>query len=130
MADEQMADESGWRAADHNARIVADQRDQIVKLGAEIERLRAAMCPVCAHRRGECPPGRCDRCDDLRDAADEIERLRAALREIRALHEPEWASEEAKAAGKEPLVCALCGTADGLWPCSTVATIREVLGDE
>ena len=43
MADEQMADESGWRAADHNARIVADQRDQIVKLGAEIERLRAAL---------------------------------------------------------------------------------------
>lgn len=27
----------------------------------------SAMCPVCAHRRGECPPGRCDRCDDLRD---------------------------------------------------------------
>lgn len=94
MADEQMADESGWRAADHNARIVADQRDQLVKLGAEIERLRAA------------------------------------LREIRALHQPEWASEQAKAAGKEPWVCALYGTADGLWPCSTVATIREVLGDE
>src|SRR5690606_20090889 len=64
------------------------------------------------------------------DAADEIERLRAALREIRALHQPEWASEQAKTAGKEPWVCALCGTADGLWPCSTVATIREVLGDE
>lgn len=40
MADEQMADESGRRAANHNARIVADQRDQ---LGAEIERLRAAL---------------------------------------------------------------------------------------
>src|SRR5690606_21304380 len=64
------------------------------------------------------------------EAADEIDRMRAALREIRALHQPEWASEQAKAAGKEPWVCALCGTADGLWPCATVATIREVLGDE
>lgn len=64
------------------------------------------------------------------NAKAEIERLRAALREIRALHQPEWASEQAKAAGKEPWVCALCGTADGPWPCSTAATIREVLGDE
>jgi len=62
--------------------------------------------------------------------ADEIERLRAALREIRALHQPEWASEQAKAAGKEPWVCSLCGTADGGWPCDTIDMIREVLGDE
>src|SRR5690606_18919026 len=96
MADEQMADESGWRAANHNART-----GHIAGLMTLWE-----------------------------EAAAEIERLRAALREIRALHEPEWASEQAKAAGKEPWVCALCGTADGLWPCSTVATIREVLGDE
>lgn len=78
------------------------------------------MCFVCQ------TPWPCD----AAKAADEIERLRAALREIRALHQPEWASEQAKAAGKEPWVCALCGTADGGWPCSTVATIREVLGDE
>lgn len=41
MADEQMAGESGWRAAGHNARIVADQRDQIAKLGAK--QVRALM---------------------------------------------------------------------------------------
>lgn len=116
MADEQMADESGWRAADHNARIVADQRDQLVKLGAKLERLRAALREVRAR---------------MRAALLEISaRLRAALLEVRARHQPEWASEQAKAAGKEPWVCALCGTADGLWPCSTVATIRKVLGDE
>jgi len=95
MADEQMADESGWRAADHNARIVADGLTTLLEVYAE-----------------------------------EIEQLRAALREIRALHQPEWASEQARAAGKEPWVCALCGTADGGWPCDTVATVREVLGDE
>jgi len=35
--------ETWQRVANHNAHIIADQRDQIVKLGAEIERLRAAI---------------------------------------------------------------------------------------
>lgn len=28
----------------------------------------SAMCPVCAHRRGECTEGSCQQCDDARDA--------------------------------------------------------------
>jgi hypothetical protein len=65
----------------------------------------------------------------IADLEAEIERLRATLRGIRELHQPVWASEQAKAAGKEPWVCQLCGTADGHWPCDTLTDIREVLGD-
>jgi hypothetical protein len=55
----------------------------------------------------------------LRDAADEIERLRDTLDEIALLHNPTWASPEAEVARKEPWVCELCGVADGSWPCVT-----------
>jgi hypothetical protein len=73
--------------------------------------------PGCGRRRSD-PVSDDEQWPILSEAAEEIERLRAALREIRALHEPEWG------------VCALCGTADGHWPCDTIDTIREVLGDE
>lgn len=84
-------------------------------------------------------------CDLIDEAADEIERLRterteteadlnaararaemaeariAAARievaEITTNHQPMWVSEQAKAAGKDPWVCHVCGTADGSWPC-------------
>ena len=55
------------------------------------------------------------------DALAEIERLRAALdsllADIDGDHQPEWASDEAEAAGKNPWCCAWCGAADGGWPC-------------
>lgn len=51
----------------------------------------------------------------------EIERLRAAIdafiTEVDDHHTPEWASEQAKANGKEPWCCGWCGPADGGWPC-------------
>lgn len=56
--------------------------------------------------------------------------LRGLCDELDALHQPEWASDAAKAAGKKPWVCVLCGTADGHWPCDTVdevAAARAVL---
>jgi hypothetical protein len=66
----------------------------------------------------------------LTEAADEIERLRAALTEIASLHVPEWVSEAAKAAGKKPWTCETCGVEDGSWPCSTMLIIEELQGDE
>lgn len=48
-----------------------------------------------------------------------------AIRELEAGHRPEWASEKAKASGKEPLWCTTCGAADGSWPCLAA----EVAGD-
>jgi hypothetical protein len=61
---------------------------------------------------------------------DENERLRpaiaAAIRELQAGHYPEWASEEAKAAGKEPLWCAICGAADGGWPCLSAEVANDL----
>ena len=36
-------------------------------------------------------------------------------------------TEQAKAAGKEPWACVLCGTADGSWPCSTRMEADEML---
>lgn len=81
----------------------------LVKLGAKLERVRAALLEVRAR---------------MRAALLEVRAwVRAALLEVRAHHQPERASEQ-------QWVCARCGTADGPWPCSTVATIREVLGDE
>lgn len=63
-----------------------------------------------------------------RDAADEIQRLRAEIKRLRTAidalltdidgdHRPEWSSDEAEAAGKKPWCCAWCGAADGGWPC-------------
>lgn len=68
--------------------------------------------------------------DVCADAAEEIERLRAALTDIRDLHQPMWVSEEAKAAGKKPWVCCWCGTADGSWPCDTRLVADEALAEQ
>lgn len=63
----------------------------------------------------------------LTEAGNDLARLRAALAEIRDLHQPTWTSEAAKAAGKNPWVCELCGTADGHWPCYTHLTANDAL---
>ena len=53
---------------------------------------------------------------------DIAERLRAAidslLADMDSDHQPEWASEAAKTAGKDPLWCRFCGAKDGSWPCT------------
>lgn len=63
-------------------------------------------------------------------AASEIRRLRAAidslLLDIDSDHQPEWASEAAKAAGKQPWCCRLCGPSDGSWPCAHRITLDEL----
>lgn len=50
-------------------------------------------------------------------AADLLDAIDAQVAELLAEHQPMWVSDEAKAAGKEPWVCLICGTADGSWPC-------------
>ena len=65
-----------------------------------------------------------------RDGADEIERLRAAIdafiAEVDGDHQPEWASEQAKASGKTPWCCEWCGTQDGGWPCCHRMALDEL----
>ena len=55
--------------------------------------------------------------------AREAQASRKLIADLRALHRPMWVSEQAKAAGKEPWVCELCGTGDGSWPCESVLLI-------
>lgn len=60
----------------------------------------------------------------------EIERLRAAIdafvTEVDDHHTPEWASEQAKANGKEPWCCEWCGPQDGGWPCVHRMTLDQL----
>ena len=65
-------------------------------------------------------------CDASRDRIAELE---AAIGEIDAEHQPDWATPKAKAQGKPPWVCLMCGTADGSWPCVTQAIVDEVMDD-
>lgn len=60
-----------------------------------------------------------------RSLAAEVQASRKLIADLRALHQPMWFSEQAKAAGKEPWVCELCGTGDGSWPCESVLLIDE-----
>ena len=89
-----------------------------------VERLRSrykVICRICGHMNSDMSTVHAV----LDEAADEIERLRAALVEISEQHQPIWVSEAAKAAGKEPWVCVYCGTADGSWPCTTKIIVNE-----
>lgn len=58
-------------------------------------------------------------------------RLRTAidtfLAEVDSQHAPEWASPEAKAAGKEPWLCVTCGVADGHWPCAERMALDDLI---
>ena len=60
----------------------------------------------------------------------EIFRLRNAIdvfvAGVDVQHAPEWASEAAKAAGKEPWVCVTCGVGDGSWPCAERLALDEL----
>lgn len=63
-------------------------------------------------------------------AADKIELLLSSidnlLEDIDADHQPEWASEEARLAGKDPWCCVTCGPADGSWPCVHRMALNEL----
>lgn len=80
---------------------------------AEVERLESARQQLLNSGRGYM--------DMVVEERDKIERLRAAIdafiTEVDDHHTPEWASEQAKANGKEPWCCEWCGPADGGWPC-------------
>lgn len=74
----------------------------------------------CHHWFDEGFVGGCEDCH--RDEyVTEIIRLRSVIadvaHELGEEHRPDWASEKAKAAGKDPVWCVICGTADGSWPC-------------
>lgn len=60
----------------------------------------------------------------------EITRLRAAINtfitEVDDDHQPEWASDQAKASGKEPWCCQWCGPQDGHWPCCHRMALDEL----
>lgn len=97
---------------------------------------RAVIDPVfglpyepCRHWHDEGFVGGCEDCH--RDEyVTEILRLRAVIRsaadELLADHGPEWTTEKAKAAGKEPWCCRICGAADGGWPC----LVHEIATDD
>jgi hypothetical protein len=59
---------------------------------------------------------------ELTEAADDIERLRAAidafLADVDSDHQPEWMDQGAQACGLEPIWCRKCGAVDGNWPCT------------
>lgn len=61
------------------------------------------------------------------DRAALAARLNAAIEELLCEHQPEWASPAAKEAGKDPVWCVRCGTADGSWPCVTRIVIDDDL---
>lgn len=60
----------------------------------------------------------------------EVERLRAAIdsfvAEVDDDHQPEWASEQAKANGKKAWGCRWCGPQDGGWPCCHRMALDEL----
>lgn len=129
-------------AADHRERLRAEvdikgyradeAADEIERLRAERDDHKARLCVEAF----TAPDADFDTMIDslqsrIGDMADEIEQLRTALTEIRDLHQPMWESENAKAAGKKPWQCCLCGTADGSWPCDTRLLVDEALeGDD
>jgi hypothetical protein len=89
-----------------------DLSQRIVRLfETEIERLRT--------ERTECEADLNAARASAEMAEARITAARAEMSEIIANHEPLWVSDEAKAAGKGPWVCQMCGTADGSWPCVT-----------
>jgi hypothetical protein len=67
----------------------------------------------------------------------EADRLRAviaaAVAELTADHAPEWASDHARANGKDPIGCRVCYPRDGSWPCLSAMVaddLRAALGPQ
>ena len=94
-------------AADNLRRVAADYDDRHCIH-------EPAMCNWCAARHA------------IVAAVDLLDALDAQVSELLADHQPEWANEEAKAAGKEPWVCGTCGVADGSWPCTSLLIAEDM----
>lgn len=66
----------------------------------------------------------------MEEAANTIDLLYLAidnlLEDIDTDHQPEWASEEDRRAGKDPWCCRTCGPADGGWPCTHRMALNEL----
>lgn len=82
--------------------------------------VRCVVCPTCAftydaYHEDTSRPGyySCPIC-----ALAQVERaVNQAISELRGEHYATWASEQAKANGKEPIGCEICYPASGGWPC-------------
>jgi hypothetical protein len=57
--------------------------------------------------------------DLTRHAADLTVAIQRAVRELDAEHQPDWASEQAREAGKDPVGCVMCWPKGGSWPCTS-----------
>ena len=55
------------------------------------------------------------------------EAVMEAATELGLTHEPEWASPAAKEKGLNPVWCAICGSADGSWPCTSQMVLDDLL---
>jgi hypothetical protein len=49
-----------------------------------------------------------------------------AVADLADEHQPQWASDEMKARGKDPLGCVICWPKDGGWPCSTAMVVDDL----
>lgn len=54
-------------------------------------------------------------------------RIAPEILELAAEHQPQWASPEVRAKGKEPIGCTICYPGDGYWPCFSRMCVDSVL---
>jgi hypothetical protein len=97
------------------------ERDADVSAGAVARTV--AMSHIAAERDAE---------RAARERAEaEVRQLRQAVMEaateLGLAHEPEWASPAAKEKGLNPVWCAICGAADGSWPCTSRMVLDDLL---
>jgi len=113
----------GSVCADPDGRLPLSHVDYIADCARQPEfRMLAREVQELRHLRDNVIP---DLQEELGMANAYIAASRKLVADLRALHQPEWASEDAKAAGKDPWVCELCGVADGHWPCDSARMIDE-----
>jgi hypothetical protein len=62
----------------------------------------------------------------MQEAADMLDAIDAQVAELLAEHQPEWASDAAKAKGKDPIGCNMCFPHDGSWPCVSRIIAEEM----
>lgn len=58
--------------------------------------------------------------------------IRQAITELDAVHQPQWNSNQARADGRTPEGCDMCGSGDGSWPCVTrmvADDLRAAIGE-
>ena len=108
----------------------------IFRLAAEVDRLRAEVhqweMSDALQRDPDVQQQFIDTLTAERDRlTDENRALREAIldavTELGLAHEPDWASDKAKADGKDPVWCRICGPADGSWPCTSQMVVTDLL---